>query len=66
MKPSTKAVLKTMQHDGKVSFLTNWGVNRLFDLRSRICELKKLGYKIVTTYKKDQHGKRYAEYSLGV
>ena len=65
LKPSAQTVLKHLQNNKSITSLECLGVYRLYEVSSRISEIKRAGFNVITRYKKDFHGKRYAEYSLG-
>lgn len=59
-----QTIIRHMKEHGSISFLEAFGVHRIFNLKGRIADLRGKGYKINTTMKIDDTGKRYAEYSL--
>lgn len=57
-------ILNHLSKNNHITMLEALGVYRIFNLRGRISDLRKKGYKIETEMKKDATGKSYAAYSL--
>lgn len=57
-------ILKHIGEKGRITQLEAIGVHRIFNLKGRINDLRKRGYRIRTNMKTDPTGKAYAEYVL--
>lgn len=57
-------IINHLKRHDHITMLEALGVYRIFNLRGRISDLRKKGYKIHTEMKRDATGKTYAAYSL--
>lgn len=56
-------ILNVMRRDGAISKRVA-DTYRIENLKGRIYDLRRQGHKVVTTFKRDALGKKYASYSL--
>jgi hypothetical protein len=63
-KQQSDRILQHLLSGKTITQLEAFGVYRIFRLAARIHDLKAKGHRIVTTMRKDETGKQYAEYSL--
>jgi hypothetical protein len=56
-------ILTIIKRDGHISKRVA-DTYRIENLKGRICDLRDRGHRIMTTFKKDALGKKYARYSL--
>lgn len=64
MTPQSKLILKHLQVAGHITPVEAATVYKARHLPSKIFELKKHGYNVVTTIKRDLTNQRYASYAL--
>lgn len=59
-----QTIIRHLKRRGTISSLEAHGVYRIRSISSRICELKKFGYKIEREERRDPAGQRYVRYHL--
>lgn len=64
MTPQSTTILKHLQQAGHITPVEAATVYKARHLPSKIFEIKRAGYDVVTTLKRDFVGQRYASYSL--
>lgn len=62
--PQALTVLKHLKHDGPITGVEAEAVYRIRHLPRRIADLRVAGYRIITEFRKDPTGQRYARYTL--
>ena len=63
MKPQAELVLNHIRSQGSITGVEAEAVHKVRHLPSRIFEIKKSGIAVVTEFKLDATGQRYARYS---
>jgi hypothetical protein len=64
MTPQAALVLRHLQTQGHITPVEAAMVHRIRHLPSKVFELKRSGYPVVTALKVDMTGQRYARYTL--
>jgi hypothetical protein len=63
LKPQARKVLRHLEKSS-LSPMEAWGVYGIYRLAASIHEIRKQGWKILTTMHEDEAGKKYARYHL--
>jgi hypothetical protein len=64
LRPQTRKVLSHLERRGTITPMEAQVTHAVFSLSSRIAELRKAGFPITKTLRKDEGGHRYARYTL--
>jgi hypothetical protein len=60
--PQSLTILKHLQQEGNISAFEAWNIHKCRSLTSRISDLRKRGYSIGKSHRKDVTGQRYVRY----